>query len=113
MSRITLKQGESRELVLTVTTTGGTIVDLTGATLLLGVKRRKQDTTYAFSHTHGDFSLTLATIGVVSVFLTTANTIQYQGDLIGELRIKFATSPVIVDKSADFTISIQEAVIKY
>lgn len=108
-----MKQGEAKQLTMSIVTTNATPVDLSGTTLFLGVKRRKKDTEYAFSHTHSSFNVTLATLGIVSVFLTTANTIQYQGNLVGELKIRYSTSPVQIEKSADFTLTIHEAVVKY
>lgn len=113
MSQISMKQGEAKHLTIQVLTTNATPVDLSGTTLLLGVKRNKYDATYAFSHTHSAFDTTLATQGVVSVFLTTANTIQYQGNLIGEIKIYYSTSPIQVEKTSDFTITIYESVVKY
>jgi len=113
MSQISVKQGEAKHLTIQVLTTNATPVDLSGTNILLGVKRHKYDSTYAFSHTHSAFDVSLATQGVISVFLTTANTIQYQGTLTGELKIVYSTSPIQVEKTSDFTITIYEAVVKY
>jgi len=113
MSSVSVKQGEAKLLTIRVTTTNATPVDLSGTTLFLGVKHHKYDQDYAFSHTHSSFSVSLATLGIISVFLTTANTIQYYGDLVGELKIRYSTSPIQIEKSSDFTFTIYESVIKY
>lgn len=105
-----MKQGEAKNLTLTVRTRYGAVVDISGATLLMGAKRKKTDTAYIFSKVDADFDKTLAATGVISVYLSATDTAQIEGDYIGELKCSWAGSPAMIDKSADFTISIKRSV---
>jgi len=107
---ITLKQGEAKLLSLTVTDESGAAVDLSGCTLLLGVKRPKGED-YAFSKDHGDFNLSQAGQGIVSVFLGDTETNQTPGPYVGELKVTFpGGTPVTVEKSGDLSLIIERAV---
>ncbi|MEW6386821.1 MAG: hypothetical protein AB1491_04810 [Thermodesulfobacteriota bacterium] len=106
-SQVTLKQGEAKTLTLTVTE-AGQAVDLSGATLFLGVKRYKTDTAYTFSKNDGDFNKTQAAQGMVSVFLTGADTDREPGAYVGELKAAFPGS--VVEKSTDWLVLIEAAV---
>ena len=66
-SKIRLKQGEAKTITFTVTRAYGQAVDLTGATLFLGVKRHKSDTAYIFSKVDADFDKTQQALGIVDV----------------------------------------------
>ena len=85
-SKIRLKQGEAKTITLTVTRAYGMAVDLTGATLFLGVKRHKKDTAYVFSKVDADFDKTDALTGVVTVYLSAVDTNQLEDDYLGELQ---------------------------
>lgn len=105
---VSLKQGEARTLTITVTDENGAVVILSSATLFLGVKKRKSDDTYIFFKDDEDFDKSQAVNGIVSVDLTAEDTNQTPWSYIGELKITFADSSV--NKSADLTIAIEQAV---
>jgi len=111
MSEIILKQGEAKTLTITVKDSDGLAVDLSAATLFLGVKKAKSDTAYAFSKDDADFTKTQAAQGIVSVALTESDTDQTKGKYIGELQCSWTGPPEVIDKSADFYLQIVEAVI--
>jgi len=106
---VSLKQGEAKTMTLTVTDHGAA-VDLTGATLFLGVKRQKSEAQYTFAKQDADFDKGQAAQGTVTVFLTAADTAQTPGPYVGELKVTYPGSPDAVEKSTDLTLIIEEAV---
>lgn len=106
---ITVNQGEAKNLTLTVTDNGAA-VDLTTATLFLGVKRQKSDAAYIFSKDDEDFDKGQASAGVVRVFLSGADTAQTPGPYVGELKVSWPGNPARVDKSSNLVLIIEEAV---
>ncbi len=110
MSEIILKQGEAKTLSITVKDSDGAVVDLSEATLLLGVKKAKSDAAYAFSKEDAAFDKAQANMGVVTVPLAATDTNQPEGTYIGELRCSWDGPPEVIDKSADFLIQIRKAV---
>lgn len=112
MSELTnIKQGEQKNLVLTVKDALGQLVDLSGATLFLGFKSKKSDTSYAFSKTDTDFTTTNAASGEVVVQLTDTDTAT-AGKFIGELKVIFdeGQATETIEKSVDFYLYIEQAV---
>lgn len=109
MGKNILKQKEAKTLTLTVTRNGSP-VDLSGCTLFLGVKGRKDDTQYTFSKNDADFDKSQAAQGVVSVFLSGEDLDQEPGDYVAELKVQFSGTPTAIEKSADFYLLIQQAV---
>jgi hypothetical protein len=107
---VSLKQGEAKTLKLTVTDRGEA-VDLTNATLFLGVKRQKSDAQYTFSKLDAAFDKGQAAQGKVSVFLAGADTTQIPGPYVGELKVTYPGTPTVIDKSSDLVLIIEEAVI--
>lgn len=109
---ITLKQGEAKTLRFSVTE-NGSVVDLTPAgstvTFFFGVKKKKSDTTYTIQKDNSSFTTSEAAQGIISVVLTATDTNQLPATYIGELKILFGTDSI--DKSADLTIKIDQAVI--
>jgi hypothetical protein len=111
MLNCTIKQGEAKKLTLTVTDETGAVVDLTGCTLFLAVKRHKGEGEYAFSKEHGAFDLSQAAQGIVSAFLEETDTLQTPGPYVGELQVTFPDAPpATVEKSADLALTIERAV---
>jgi hypothetical protein len=111
MAKVTLKQGEAKRFTLTVTDGNGAAVDLTGCSLFLAAKRHKQDAEYAFSKEHSSFDVNQAGQGIVSVFVTGADTNQVPGLYVGELKVTFpGAPPATVEKSGDLIFSIEESV---
>jgi hypothetical protein len=104
-----LKQKEAKALSLTVKKDEAA-VDLSGCTLLLGVKRSKNEVDYAFSKEDADFDKSRAAEGIVSVFLSDTDLDQIPGTYVAELKVQFPGSPAAIDKSADFFLTIQQAV---
>ncbi|OGP69699.1 MAG: hypothetical protein A2Y80_02225 [Deltaproteobacteria bacterium RBG_13_58_19] len=111
MNKQTLKQGEAKTLILTVTDGDGAPINLTGATLLLGVKKRKSDAAYSFSKLDVSFDKTQADQGIITVFLTNTDTDQIPGPYVGELKVTFpGAPPSTIEKSADFHITVEQAI---
>ena len=110
MPILILKQGEAKNLTLTVKTASGAAVDLSAATLLLGVTKSPVDTAYTFSKDDAAFDKSQAAQGIVTVNLTATDTGRPEGTYIGELKCSWAGPPAVVDKSADFYLQIKQAV---
>jgi hypothetical protein len=108
MEKIVIKQGEAKTVTFTVKDALGTGVDLSGAALLLGVKKDKSEAEYTFSKTDPEFDKSQAANGIVSVNLSAADTDQPEATYIGELKCSW-TGPVI-KKSEDFFLHIKRAV---
>jgi hypothetical protein len=108
MIKIILKQGEAKTLAITVKNNYGAAVDLSAATLFLGVKKDKSEADYTFSKADQEFDKSQAANGIVSVNLSTADTDQPEATYIGELKCAWAGS--VIDKSEDFFLQIKRAV---
>jgi hypothetical protein len=108
MEKMVVKQGEAKTITFTVKDTQGTGVDLSGATLLLGVKKDKADTAYTFAKADQEFNKSQAANGIVSVNLSAADTNQPEATYIGEL--KFAWTGPVIKKSEDFFLQVKRAV---
>lgn len=108
MEKIVFKQGEAKTVTFTVKDTLGNGVDLSGATLLLGVKKDKSEADYVFSKTDQEFERSQAANGIVSVNLTAVDTNQPEATYIGELRC--AWDGPVIKKSEDFFLQINRAV---
>jgi hypothetical protein len=110
MPDLILKQGEAKNLTLTVKTGSGGAVDLSTATLLLGVKKSATDAAYTFMKEDAAFDKSQAAQGIVTVNLNAVDTGQPEGTYVGELKCAWAGPPALVDKSADFYLQIKAAV---
>jgi hypothetical protein len=108
MEKMVIKQGEAKTVTFTVRDALGAGVDLSGAALLLGVKKDKSETDYTFAKTDQEFDKSQAANGIVSVNLSAADTNQLEATYIGELKCAWA-GPVI-KKSEDFFLQIKRAV---
>jgi len=106
---ITLKQGEAKTLRFSVTENGSAVnLSDNGITFFFGVKKKKSDTSYTISKEGASFDTTSAASGIIAVTLTSTDTNQAPASYIGELKISFSTDSI--DKSADLTIKIEQAV---
>jgi hypothetical protein len=110
MGKLILKQGEAKTLTLTVKDGKGVPVNLTAATLFLGVKKSKSDADYALSKDNAAFDRSQAAQGIVSVSLSAVDTAGEEATYIGELKCSWPGPPAVVDKSADFYLQIKQAV---
>jgi hypothetical protein len=110
MAKIILKQGEAKTLTLTVKDGSGAGVDLSGASLFLGVKKTKAEAGYTFAKDDAAFDKSRAGEGIVAVHLTETDTARDEGTYIGELKCSWEGPPAVVDKSGDFYLQIQQAV---
>ena len=108
MEKMVIKQGEAKTVTFTVKDALGTGVDLSGAALLLGVKKDKSEAEYTFSKTDPEFDKSQAADGIVSVNLSAADTDQPEATYIGEL--KFAWAGPVIKKSEDFFLQVKRAV---
>lgn len=110
-TKLTLKQGEAKDVILSVVTSKRQPIDLSAVnTFFLAAKLSKNDTTYVFSKADADFDKSLVASGIVSVFLTAMDTDLAPGIYYGELKMTYAGSPVEIEKSADIIIEIVQAV---
>jgi ribosomal protein S11 len=107
-NKLVVKQGEAKTITFTVKDALGTGVDLSGAVLVLGVKKDKSEADYTFSKADEDFDKSQAANGIVAVNLTATDTNQPEAAYIGELRCAWP-GPVI-KKSEDFFLQIKKAV---
>ena len=107
-NKLVIKQGEAKTITFTVRDALGTGVDLSGAALLLGVKKDKSEADYTFSKADPEFDKSQAANGLVSVNLSAADTDQPEATYIGELKCAWA-GPVI-KKSEDFFLQVKRAV---
>ena len=107
-NKLVIKQGEAKTITFTVRDALGTGVDLSGAALLLGVKKDKSEADYIITKTDQDFDKSRAANGIVAVNLAAADTNQPEATYIGELKCAW-TGPVI-KKSDDFFLQIKKAV---
>lgn len=108
VNKLVIKQGEAKMISFTVKDAQGIGVDLSGAALLLGVKKDKSDEDYTFAKTDEEFDKSQAASGIVSVELSAADTDQPEATYIGELRC--AWDGPVIKKSEDFFIQVKRAV---
>ena len=108
MEKLVIKQGEAKNVTFTVKDALGTGVDLSGAVLLLGVKKDKSEAEYTFAKDDQEFDKSQAANGIVSVNLSAEDTDQPEATYIVELRCAW-TGPVI-KKSEDFFLQVKRAV---
>jgi hypothetical protein len=108
VNKLVIKQGEAKKISFTVKDAQGTGVDLSGAALLLGVKKDKSDEDYTFAKADEEFDKSQAASGIVSVNLSAADTDQPEAIYLGELKCAWA-GPVI-KKSQDFFLQVKRAV---
>jgi hypothetical protein len=109
-NKLTLKSGEAKTITLTVTDDAGAAVNISAATLLLGVKKSKDDAAYTFSKLDAAFDKSQAALGIVTVALTSADTVQTEGTYYGELKCSWVGPPAVVNKSADFFLVIKQSI---
>ncbi|MDI6852052.1 MAG: BppU family phage baseplate upper protein [Deltaproteobacteria bacterium] len=107
MANVSFKQGEAKTLTLTVKDNGAG-VDLSAATIFLGVKKKKTDASFIIEKQDADFDKSQAAAGVISVFLSDADLSVDPGHYIGELKATFPDSTI--DKSADLSFRVEQAV---
>jgi len=108
-TKIVIKQGEAKNITITVKDSAGTVVDLSAATLTLGVKANRTDTVYSISKADSSFTKTSAASGIVVVKLTATDTNLSEGDYIADLKCSW-TGGVTVNKTLDFIIQIKTAI---
>jgi hypothetical protein len=109
-TNLTMKQGEAKTLLITVLDADGVAVNLSAATLMMGFKTAKADTSYVIEKDDADFDQTLAASGIVSVDFTETDTDQAVATYIGEIKASW-TGGTVINKSADIKLKIKEAVI--
>jgi hypothetical protein len=116
----TLKQGEAKPLTMVVTDEFGAYVDISAASLFLGVKRTKEQVGYSISKDDGDFDkvnaetpdgLKGAENGAVSVFLDENDTNIPPGAYFCELKVTWSGAPQNIERTEDFFLTIRKSVI--
>jgi ribosomal protein S11 len=108
VNKLVIKQGEAKMISFTVKDAQGIGVDLSGAALLLGVKKDKSEEEYTFAKADEEFDKSQAASGIVSVNLTADDTDQPEATYIGELRC--AWDGPEIKKSQDFFLQVKRAV---
>lgn len=108
---IVVKQGESRTISVTLKSSTGTAVNLTSASMWLGVKQSPDDADYLIYKDSQYFDYTGAASGQVSVTLGSNDTLRDAGRYW--LEIKAAMSDGTIIKSvADYFLKIKAAVLQ-
>jgi hypothetical protein len=107
---VRVKQKEAKTLRFTCRS-NGTPVDLSSATLAFMVKAAKTDSDNQakISKVDADFGKSQAVAGIITLPISASDLNQTAGLYLGELKITFAASAI--DKSADISIIIEQAVI--
>lgn len=108
-TKVTFKQGEDKPLTLNLLLGGSAWSIPSNTDFFLGVKKKKSDTEYTFSHDNADFTVTNQTGGIITVGITATDTDQNPGVYVGELKVE--TPDGTIDKSIDLEFVIQQAVI--
>lgn len=96
-----IMQGESKSLPFLIKSrkTGQPLIGLANATFFLVVKTAKEDVRPVFTKVDADFDKSLATSGLISVWLMPSDTYQEAPfTYYGELRVHVAASPVPIYK---------------
>ena len=110
--KLTIKQGEAKTITFTVKDALGAAVNLSAATLTLGVKRVKSDEAFSIYKEDADFDKTQAASGIVTVVLNSTDTDlpEKTSPYIGELVCSWVGPPETINKSADFFLQIEASV---
>ena len=94
MAKVQIYQGEAKTLPFRIKDRQtGRVLDLTGATFLLWVKRSPENAEPVFTKVDADFNKAAAASGYVSTFLTAYDTFQEPWNYQGELRVTKAADP--------------------
>ncbi len=113
MANLVIKQGEAKNITLTVTDQDSAAVDLSAATLFLGIKKEKSDAAYAFSKDDADFDKSQAASGIILFFITADESNQLLTlpleTFTAELKATFPGSPESVEISADFYLIFEQS----
>ena len=106
----TMKIGEGKWLTFTITR-NGEILDLSSATLKLGVKESYDDTSYLIEKDTADFDVSQAALGIVAANITATDSAALSaGNYLLELRT-IITADTDVDKSDTYILRIERSVI--
>ncbi len=104
---ISIKQGEAKTLTFTITEDGASL-DLSKATLSFAVKEQKTDTEYIIEKTLGNFDISGASSGKVSITLSSSDTAVAPESYVAELRVEI--DPSNIYKSDDIDFIVEESV---
>lgn len=108
MANLSFKQGEARTVTFTITENGSP-VDLTGTTIVMGVKRSKADSSYTILIEDAEFDKSQEQNGIISCFINASDTNIEPGTYVLELMISFSNG--VIEKTADASLIIQRAVV--
>ena len=100
---ISIKQGEAKTLTFTITEDGASL-DLSKATLSFAVKEQKTDTEYIIEKTLGNFDVSGASIGKVSITLSSTDTDIDPESYVAELRVEINPSNIYKSDDIDFIV---------
>ncbi len=103
---VSFKQKEAQTVRFTVTDATDAVVDLSTATLTFAVKKYGA-AAYAILKADATFDKTQAALGIVTVPLSATDLDLAQGEYGGELKMYFSAANI--DKSADITVVIKQA----
>jgi hypothetical protein len=110
MAKVAIYQGEAKSLPFRIKDKAtGRWLDLTGATLLLTVKRTPEDEVAVITKLDAQFNKAGIASGYLTVFLTAYDTWQEPWKYAAELRIVKTGTPVPVEK-LPFDLEIMQAV---
>jgi len=110
--RIKLIQGEAKPVTPQVTEKGKPVPIPPEATLLLGVKKNKDDAAYVFTMEDADFNRSQADRGILSFYVTPGHTNNSPGVYAAQLKITFTPGPPEeTEKTDPFEIEIEKAIV--
>ncbi len=107
MTTITMKQGEGKTLVFTVSDADG-VIDVSSATLTYTIKIKKSSVSYVLQKDHADFDVTNAATGIVKCTLSETDTDLSPRLYYSELKVWFSTTSV--EKSRDILFNLERAI---
>jgi len=108
-TKITVKQGEAKNIKFTITVDGET-PDLTDTIATFGVKATKDDTEYTLFKEDEDFDRSEEADGILRLNLDADDLTLTAGTYFAELKIWF--SETSIDKSEDIKLKVVQAVIE-
>ena len=103
----TLKQGEQKNLQMTLKTAAGVVIDLTGCTFELTC--RSSSDSLQFTVLDAAFDKTQAATGIIEVTLTEANLTRSVGKYSCELKTTFPAPNSQIDKSDTFYLNLVDS----
>jgi hypothetical protein len=108
MLEVTVYRGEVKPITIVVVNEVGRLVDLSGATLFLALKRHGDDSTSTILKHHAEFSMGAAVSGSISFTLSRADSAKLPGKMVGQIRAIISGKTIF---SNPFILNLESSVI--